>query len=147
MLSRTGEYALRAVLYLANRAGAESVPAEDIASAIRVPRNYLSKTLHRLARRGVLASVRGPHGGFRLSRPAASILVSDVVSEFDQTQSSNWCLMGNRPCDTTNPCAAHERWLEWTGYTKRAMDRTTIADLVNGNGVRNGHHVLEKQPA
>jgi Rrf2 family protein len=144
MLSRTGEYALRAVLFLAGRANGKSVPAEDIASAIHVPRNYLSKTLHRLARRGVLSSVRGPHGGFRLTRPAASILVSEVVSEFDQPYSSNWCLLGERPCDPQHPCAAHEKWLDWTGYTRRVMDRTTIADLV-GNGGRNGRPAPEPQ--
>jgi Rrf2 family protein len=131
MLSRTGEYALRAVLYLAGRAGDSSVPADDIAAAIHVPRNYLSKTLHRLAKRGVLKSVRGPRGGFRLARPAQAILVADVVSEFDHITASPWCLMGGRLCDPTNPCIAHERWLEWTGYMHRMLDRTTVADFLS----------------
>lgn len=132
MLSKTGEYALRAVLFLAGRAGGSSVPADEIAAAIHVPRNYLSKTLHRLAKRGVLKSVRGPRGGFRLARPQETILVADVVSEFDHIQSSPWCLMGERLCDPSNPCIAHERWLEWTGHMYRMLERTTIADFLSG---------------
>ena len=57
MLSRTAEYALRAVLFLAD--SGEPANVERIAERLRVPRNYLSKTLHRLAREGVLASTRG----------------------------------------------------------------------------------------
>lgn len=139
MLSRTGEYALRAVLYLAGRNGSAPVAADDIAEAIQVPRNYLSKTLHRLARRGLLKSVRGPRGGFRLSRPPASIPVAEVVSEFDQMPTSRWCLMGGRPCDPEHPCIAHERWLEWTGHLHRMLDRTTIADFLNENGATTEH--------
>ena len=64
MLSRTAEYALRAVLFLADRG--EPTNVDLIAERLGVPRNYLSKTLHRLAREGVLTSTRGQGGGFRL---------------------------------------------------------------------------------
>ena len=61
LLSQTSEYALRAVLYIAECDGPVSVG--EIAEAVGVPQNYLSKTLHQLARAGVLRSARGPAGG------------------------------------------------------------------------------------
>ena len=57
ILSQTAEHALRAVLYLAQRED-ELVRVGDIAEALSIPRNYLSKILHLLAREGVLASTR-----------------------------------------------------------------------------------------
>ncbi len=70
MLSQTAEYALRTVLYLAARQGDGLFRVSEIAEELGIPQNYLSKTLHILARAGVLHSSRGKHGGFRLAKPA-----------------------------------------------------------------------------
>ena len=69
MLSKTSEYALRAVLFLARESRDIPVPAGDIATGLDVPANYLSKILHTLSRAGVVSSERGPGGGYRLARP------------------------------------------------------------------------------
>ena len=84
MLSQTAEYALRAVLAIAAREG-EGSPARAAALAgeLGVPANYLSKTLHQLAKAGVLRSTRGKHGGFRLRRPPNQITMLEVVNQFD----------------------------------------------------------------
>lgn len=131
MLSRTGEYALRAVLLLAARNGRRAVlTAGEIAEALGVPRNYLAKTLQRLVRRGVLRSVRGPGGGFALARPASSLPVSAVLSEFEELVPSGTCILGGRPCDERNPCVAHERWLEWSRELARLLGGTMVGELV-----------------
>ena len=65
-ISGTTQYALRAVLFVAEHGSDEPVRVDAIAAALNVPRNYLSKTLHTLARAGVLRSGRGPRGGFQL---------------------------------------------------------------------------------
>jgi Rrf2 family protein len=135
MLSRTGEYALRAVLLLAARTAGGPVKADAIATELGLPRNYLSKTLHRLVKRGVLRSERGPHGGFRLARPATALAVSDVVGEFDELEGSGWCVMGGRACDPRHACPAHERWRTWSGAWARLMGETTVADFLGGNEV------------
>jgi Rrf2 family iron-sulfur cluster assembly transcriptional regulator len=100
-----------------------------------VPRNYLSKTLHRLAKRGVLVSERGPRGGFRLAKPAGALPVREVVSEFEEIRPSGRCLMGGL-CDPLNPCVAHERWRWWTAEMTQMLDRTTVADFIAENGRR-----------
>jgi Rrf2 family protein len=132
MLSRTGEYALSAVLLLARRGTDRATPADVIADELDVPRNYLSKTLNRLVRRGVLISGRGPRGGFRLARRADDLPVADVVAEFEDRGLEGKCLMGGRACDPERPCSAHEQWKAWSARRSEWLDGTTVADLLHG---------------
>jgi Rrf2 family protein len=134
MLSRTAEYAVRAVLALAGTEDGRSRPANEIADELGVPRNYLSKVLNRLAKRGLLVSERGPRGGFRLAQPGSAIVLADVVAEFDDPSPSGRCVLGGRTCDPARPCGAHERWNEWSQSMARQMGDTTVADFVSGSG-------------
>jgi Rrf2 family protein len=132
VLSRTGEYALRAVLLLTQRNGARALPASEIARVLGVPRNYLSKTLQRLVKRGVLTSVRGPTGGFALARDPASLPISAVVSEFEETEPLGTCVLGDAGCDAKHPCAAHARWKKWSDEMAQLLDGTMVGELVGG---------------
>lgn len=134
VLSQTAEYALRAVLYIAGQPEDAQVRVVDIAQALDVPRNYLSKTLHQLAREGVLTSTRGPHGGFRLAVPAAELSVGEVVEPFDGSEDRRQCLLGRKVCSDTSPCQAHARWRSVTDELARFFRETTVAALRSGNG-------------
>lgn len=79
MLSTTGEYALRAAVFLAQSHPQPKTSAE-IAEATQVPASYLSKILQGMSRRGLLASQRGIGGGFHLATDPESISVYDVLS-------------------------------------------------------------------
>ncbi len=130
MLSRTSEYALRAVLLLSRRDNGEPLAAEAVATALGVPGNYLSKVLNRLTRRGVLESVRGPGGGFRLARRPEQIAVADIVGEFDERSGLSGCVLSERACDAGAPCEAHESWSRWSGQLRRLLEGTTVADFL-----------------
>lgn len=132
MISRTAEHALRAVLYLARHADSGPVSVDVIAEALGAPRNYLSKTLHQLAKQRLVASQRGPNGGFWLAVPADRLTVARLVEAFDEPRAGSRCLLGERPCDPDAPCAAHERWTAVTAATRTPLARTTIADLLGG---------------
>lgn len=132
MLSQTSEHAIRAVLFLAQQPAGESVSADRVAQAIGAPANYLGKTLNTLARRGLLASARGPAGGFRLTRDAGQIALADVVDAVDdRPRAMTLCLLGNRPCHAATPCAAHARWSAVQESVRAPLRRTTIADLLD----------------
>ena len=92
MVSRTSQHALRAVLYLARRWSEGPVPVDTIAAALGAPRNYLSKTLHQLAKQGLVHGTRGPHGGFVLAVPASELSVAQVVASFEDEgpRSARW---------------------------------------------------------
>lgn len=131
MLNQTAEHALRAILFLARTDGNEAVPAERIAEALGAPGNYLGKTLNTLAKRGLLASARGPAGGFRLLRDADELTVAEVVAAVsDGPRQSTRCLLGNQPCHAETPCAAHVRWSAVREELWWPLRRTTIADLL-----------------
>ena len=135
MLTQTAEYALRAVLEVAGAGADQPVGAARLASRLGIPQNYLSKTLHQLAKAGVLESTRGKSGGFRLARPASTISLLEVVSPFDDVTGRKTCLMGRPVCSDHNSCAAHERWKEVAELTAEFFRETTVADLV-GEGAK-----------
>ncbi len=129
ILSQTAVYALRAVIHLAESGERAPVRVDDMAEALGVPRNYLSKILHTLARSRVLASTRGPGGGFRLAVPARELRLLDVVRHFDPIGEERTCLLGRATCSDAEPCAAHERW-QATATELRSFFRNTTVDHV-----------------
>lgn len=132
MLSQTAEYALRTVLYLAARQQDSLSSVGEIAEALEVPQNYLSKTLHQLAKAGVLHSSRGKHGGFRLSRRATEITLAEVVARFDGPTGARICLLGRSACSDSDPCPAHGRWKEVSAQVSAFFRETTVAQLLEG---------------
>ena len=128
MLSQTAEYALRAVLSLAADPGGQ-LGAAQLADRLGVPRNYLSKTLHQLARSGVLESTRGKSGGFRLARDAARITLLEVVQPFDDISGKRVCLLGRPVCSDHAACPAHQKWKAVSDRNADFFRETTLADL------------------
>jgi Rrf2 family protein len=127
-IGTTAQHAVRAVLYLAGAAGEGPVRVDQIAAALDLPRNYLSKTLHALVRAGVLRSERGPRGGFQLAIPPDRLPLIRVVGVF-QPFGGLRCLVGRPDCGGPNPCAAHAQWSKVASAVEQFFDRTTIASL------------------
>ncbi len=134
VLTQTAEYALRAVLTIAADPEGQPMGAARLADTLRIPQNYLSKTLHQLARAGVLESTRGKLGGFRLARPAQRIALVDVVGVFDDVTGRRTCLMGRATCSDHNACAAHARWKGVSEQVAEFFRDTSVADLIADRG-------------
>lgn len=130
MLSQTAEYALRAVLYLAEHADERPLRVGETASALRIPRNYLSKIFHQLARAGVLVSLRGKAGGFRLAAPPERVPLIRIVTLFDRVEGQRRCLLGRPQCSDRTACAAHTRWKDVAERIAQFFRETTLADLL-----------------
>ena len=129
MLNQTVEYALRAVIYVARDPSA-SFRAAEVASEISAPRNYVAKILSQLVRAGILESVRGPSGGFRLSKKPAAVHLSDVVGAFGRPAERR-CLLGHGVCGNNPSCGAHRRWAPIAKSLDGFFDDTTIADVLS----------------
>ncbi|HRP07329.1 MAG TPA: Rrf2 family transcriptional regulator [Gemmatimonadales bacterium] len=127
-LNATAQMGLRAVVYLSGQNRELMIPVEEIAAAVDLPRNYLSKTLGALRRAGVLDASRGPRGGFRLARPASEITLGEVVAPF-APHGDRRCLLGRDDCGKGEPCPAHEQWSEVAGMVEKYLAETTIAKL------------------
>ena len=130
MLSSTSDYALRAILVLAQVTDGRPLRADQIARATASPANYLAKTLNALAKAGLVTSTRGPFGGFVLAVPAAELTLAHIIDCFDEPRPQTRCLLGSAPCDPRRPCTAHERWTAVKATRRAALANTTVADLV-----------------
>jgi len=128
MLNQTVEYALRAVIYVARDPSA-SFRAAEVASEINAPRNYVAKILSQLARVGILESVRGPTGGFRLAAPPTTVRLADVVAAFRRSAEQR-CLLGHGLCGSNPSCGAHRRWAPIAKTLDGFFADTTIADML-----------------
>lgn len=129
MLSKSAEDALRAAHLLAHRAPGTPVPAGELARLLDLPENSLSKLLHRLQREGLLASRRGPTGGFSLVRRPEEVTLAEVVRPFDDIADERECLLGRSECRDESPCAAHGDWREVQQTVRRFFRDTTLAEL------------------
>ena len=134
ILSKSSVYALRATLCLADAGDEGSVRVGDIAERLAVPRNYLSKILHVLARENVLISTRGPRGGFRLAVPAHELRLTDIVCHFDDMSDGAQCLLGRERCLESDPCAAHAQWRDVGAALRSFLENTSLADLGSDAG-------------
>lgn len=139
ILSQTAVYALRATLCLGESMSTGPVRVDDIAERLDVPRNYLSKILHALAKGGVLTSTRGPGGGFRLARPAGDLKLSEIVGQFDDLPGESGCLLGRGECSDDDPCAAHDHWKDVSSSVRTFFMETSLADLLRDRSLAEVH--------
>ena len=116
------------MVHLAQHDGAP-LQATDLAAATSVPEDYLRKVLHELARGGVLTSVRGKRGGFRLAVPAEQLTLLRVVSRFDRLAEQRHCLLGRPECSDADPCPMHGHWKAIAEQIAAFFGGTTVADV------------------
>jgi Rrf2 family protein len=128
-LTKVGEYALRALLYLASQPDGKLCLINDIAEAREVPRNYLSKIMQHLARAGFVNSRRGSKGGFLLARPADEITMRQVIEAVEGPIFLNVCLIRNGECHRDAPCPVHQVWKEAQRRFFEVLDSKTMAEL------------------
>ena len=110
IFSRRCEYALQAVLYLALKPEGERTSIKELTKHVKLPSPFLAKILQDLTRKGLLASSKGPHGGFALGKPARDITLFHVVDAIDGVAFSNGCVLGFMECSSETPCAMHNEW-------------------------------------
>lgn len=131
MLTRTAGYALHAALTIAERgADGRTVRANEVAQALSIPANYLAKILQTLARSGVLISVRGRNGGFRLAAAPSEIRLLSVVDPFDDLGRARQCLLRRGACTEVGGCPAHEEWRAASTPAFKFFESRTLADLL-----------------
>lgn len=128
MLSQTAEYALRAIVFLADHHGVPKT-AEMIAETTKVPLGYLAKILQGLARNGLIHSQRGLHGGFTLLRSPNDLNIYDVVQAIDPINRITTCPLG-LPNHGSELCPLHRRLDNASLAVETAFKRTTVAQLL-----------------
>ena len=135
IFSKTSEYALRALSYLAKDGNGQSVRVREVSKKTGVPTAYVAKIFQGLARAGILVSQRGIKGGYGFREKPSSVTVLDVVKATDNLEGSSLggCIMGLKKCSDKYPCALHPVWGESRDRILKMMESTSIIDAFKLN--------------
>lgn len=135
MLSRSSEYAIRALTFLAQHEGdGRHYLARDMAEQLGIPAPFLGKVLQPLVTRGLLHSQRGRAGGFRLDRPAAQITLIQIVEAQETLTAPNVCLLGQSECDDAHACPVHTMWMMVSHSFHERLHETSLQDMIDACG-------------
>lgn len=129
MLSQTVEYALRAMVYLADQSP-EARTTEQISRATRVPQAYLSKVMQNIARAGLVKSQRGIRGGFSLVKDPSDLTILEVVNAVEPIQRIRECPLG-LAAHGVHLCPLHKRLDDALALVEKAFGNSTLAEVVN----------------
>jgi Rrf2 family protein len=106
-LSKKADYALMAMKHLATHTEA-SASAREIAERYDIPTELMAKVLQRLARRGLVLSLQGTRGGYRLARPTTQISVADIIQAIDGPLTVTACSTGDDNCGQYSKCSVRD---------------------------------------
>jgi len=131
MLSNTSKYAIRAVIYLSlNASDGIKLGIRQISKDLKIPTPFLGKILQTLAKHKILASTKGPHGGFGLGRKAEEIKLIDIVDIIDGEDIFKKCIIRLENCSETEPCSMHERYAIIRSQLHNLFQNQSISDLI-----------------
>lgn len=130
LFSKTCEYALRAVFYIASKtADGTRVGIKEIAGKVDSPEHFLAKILQDLSRKGILDSAKGPNGGFFLHPQSLKRPIADIVSAVDGDHIFTGCALGLAHCSERNPCPLHHEFKKIRNNIARMLNTTTIGQF------------------
>lgn len=142
-LSTRGRYAVMAMVELAARQSAREssgmgraqVSLAEIAGAQHLSLAYLEQLFGPLRRAGLVASARGPGGGYSLARQARDISVSEIVLAVDEPIQATRCEEGGPGCLAGQRCLTHDLWSELGDQIRLFLEGLTLADVISGQVV------------
>jgi FeS assembly SUF system regulator len=139
-LSKKTDYALIALAHLAQRGatGAGAFSAREIAEEYAIPAELMAKVLQRLARRGLLTSQQGTHGGYQLARPASTITVVDVIQAIDGPLSVTACSAQHGRCGQLHRCIVRAPLLKIRERIVDALAGCSVLELLGGDEQADG---------
>lgn len=129
MFSRSVEYAIRALTFLAAQQPGKLSGAKEIAEAESIPMPFLWKILQKLAAKKLVRSFRGVRGGYELGRPPQRITLERILKEMGEAEALERCILGFAECRDKSPCPLHSLWAERRKSFASALRSTTLSDL------------------
>lgn len=126
------DYSLKALLMLAERyPGSQPTRVEEIADTQGVPENYLRRLLIELKRGGLVASQKGPSGGYMLAKSPSRITMADVVEIIEGDYCPVECLeeAGATTCPKDQPCPMRDVWRDVRESVNNILRQTTLQSL------------------
>lgn len=134
-LTTKGRYAVTAMLDLAYHSEKKPVTLTDIAKRQNISLSYLEQLFARLRRAGMVEGVRGPGGGYQLSKEPLHINVAEIIAAVDEHIDSTRC-GGQANCHNNQPCLTHDLWMGLSEQIRDYLSSITLDDVLQRKSVR-----------
>ena len=132
-LTTRGKYAVTASLDLAMNYEKNSyVAISEIAERQSIPAAYLEQLFRYLRKAGILSSLRGPGGGYRLTRPNSEIKIGEIIAAVERKMDATQC-GGQGNCSAGSKCLAHNLWTELNNEVDLFLMNKSLDDVINNN--------------
>jgi Rrf2 family iron-sulfur cluster assembly transcriptional regulator len=128
-LTTKGRFAVTAMVDLAMSGGERPVTLGDISERQRISLSYLEQLFGKLRRRELVSSVRGPGGGYRLTRPTQDLSVGEIILAVDEPIDATQC-GGRENCHDDKKCITHDLWTDLNRHIFEYLESVTLHDLV-----------------
>lgn len=127
MFSKTCEYALRALIFIAQQSGNGSrTGIKDISKGISSPEYFIAKILQDLSKKGFVQSAKGPNGGFFMDEQNLDVTIADIVREIDGDKLFSGCGLGLDQCSETHPCPIHDQFKSIRNNIREMLESSRI---------------------
>jgi len=134
-LTTKGRYAVTAMLDLALHKNKGPIALVDIAARQGISLSYLEQLFSRLRRNGLVASVRGPGGGYHLASEAKEINIAAVITAVDEKVDATRC-EGKHDCQGNERCLTHDLWHDLSEQIYSYLSGISLQDIVEQNAVK-----------
>lgn len=133
-LTSKGRYAVTAMLDVALHSQQNPVPLADISERQGISLSYLEQLFSKLRKAGLVTSVRGPGGGYRLGEDANSIAIGTVIAAVDESVDATKC-NGKADCQGGSRCLTHTLWRDLSSRISDFLNNITLGELMKDNEV------------
>ena len=140
-LTAKGRYAVTAMLDLAVHQDDGPTSLADISERQGISLSYLEQLFAKLRRNGLVKSVRGPGGGYQLSRGDDKIFVAEIIDSVDENVDATRC-QGKADCQNGDTCLTHELWSDLSEQIHQFLSEIDLASIIAKREVQ---EVAERQ--
>lgn len=126
--NKTTEYAFRVFALMATNK-TKLYRADELFNFLKIPRSYLRKLLTELSKTGLMESIQGNKGGYRLSRDTNEISLMDIVRATESQDDNKQCFFGLSECKFGKKCKMHDNWISIIERIEHLLITTTLSDL------------------
>ncbi|MGV6809167.1 MAG: Rrf2 family transcriptional regulator [bacterium] len=127
-LTTKGRYAVTAMLDLALNDVDEPVSLADISARQAISLSYLEQLFSKLRKAGLVVSMRGPGGGYRLKNAAKDIQIAEIIAAVDENIDATRC-GGLANCQSDNPCLTHNLWADLSEQIRVFLSEISLEDM------------------
>lgn len=130
MFSKTCEYGIKAMIYVAQKSRDGSrISIKEIAKGTGAPEHFIAKIMQELSRKKLVHSIKGPHGGFYMDQADLKTSLADIVTALDGNGIYTECALGLKTCNEKKPCPVHHQYKDIKNKLIKMIENNTIGDF------------------